>query len=125
MLQERIPPQSFSSVSSSIPNAGGLLTRFHTKNESTLPGIGRDFAELHGGVYAGKARTATGLVRWFSVAGFSIDTLRVFLPAVFELLRERVSPDVMRQIEGSLPDLTSIFEGPEPRGLMDKFKDMF
>jgi hypothetical protein len=48
----------------------------------------------------------------------------VFLPAVFGLLRERVSPEVMQQIEGGIPDLASILEGPDPRGLMDKFKDM-
>ena len=125
MLQERIPHQTFTSVYSSIPNAKGLLNGFQSKSESALPGVGRDFAEQPSGAYGGKPRTATRLVRWFSAAGFSVDTLRVFLPAVFELLRERVSPDVMQQIEGGLPDVTSIFEGPDPRGLMDKFKTMF
>ncbi|MDH3251911.1 MAG: DUF2780 domain-containing protein [Ignavibacteria bacterium] len=119
MLQENISPRSFVTVSSIIPNAEGLLTGFLSQANSTNDGITSQ--PLPGG----KTQTAMGLVSRFSRAGFSIDTLRVFLPAALSLLRERVSPEVMKQIEVGLPGMTSVLGGPDPRGLMDKFKDMF
>lgn len=125
-LQKHVPPDAYAKVASAVPNAGSILSSFQSAPSATQ-GLGGGLAGLAGmagGLLGGKSEAATMLVSQFSKAGFSLDAVKSFLPVAFGLIKDKLPPDTLKQIEGAIPGLSSL-AGGEGGGIMDKIKKLF
>jgi hypothetical protein len=84
-------------------------------------GGGLDLASLAGGLLGGKSEVVSTFASQLTKVGFSADSAKAFLPVALGLLKDNVSLDTMKQIEGTLPgfsDLSGGLEGADTRGLL-------
>ena len=124
-LQKHVPSDVYSKVSGAIPNAGNLLSAFQSAPAAPKSaGLG-DLANLVGGLLGGKSEAASTLLSQFAKAGFSIDTAKTFLPVLFSVLKERLPPETMKQVENTIPGLSNLLGGTDTTGLFGKVKKLF
>ena len=102
-LKEKLPPELFSKVEGSVPQAGGAITAYHDGEESA--GLMAKAGGLVGGLLGSKAGDLSKLFEMLSSAGLSLDQAKVFLPKVLEALKGVLPADVLKQIMDHLPGL--------------------
>jgi uncharacterized protein (DUF2267 family) len=125
-LQKYIPADTYSKVASAIPNASSILSSFQSAPAAQSSGGMSGLAGMAGGLLGGKSEAASTLISQFSKAGFSMDSVKSFLPAALGLLKDKISPDTMKAVEGALPGLSTFMgEATVGGGLLDKIKKMF
>ena len=124
-LQQHVPSDLYTKVSGAIPNAANLLSTFQSAPAAPKgTGLG-DLASLAGSLLGGKSEAASTLISQFSKAGFSMDTAKTFLPLVFTFLKDKLSPDTMKQVENAIPGLSNLLGGVDAGGLLGKVKKFF
>jgi len=123
-LQKNVPAESFSKVSAAIPNATNLLSAFQSSSSVDSGGVST-LTNLAGGLLGGKAEAASSVISQFSKAGFSLDSAKAFIPVVLNLLKDKLSPEIMKQIEGGVPGLSSVLGGGDTGGILGNIKKMF
>ena len=124
-LQDKLPADTFSKISSAVPNASGLVSAFQS-----LPGSGQQTASssisgLVGNLLGGQSEGITNLVTQFSKAGFTLDSTKAFVPVVIGLLKDKLPPETIKQVEGAVPGLSSLLSDTDAGGLLGKIKNMF
>ncbi len=125
-LQQHIPGDAFSQVSSAIPNAGGILSTFQKAaapaQDSPLGGL----MGMAGTLFGSSSPAASTLMTQFSKAGFSMDTVKTFLPVALQLLKDKLSPETMKLVEGAVPGISSLLGNTDiASGVLGKLKNMF
>jgi hypothetical protein len=123
-IQGNVPNDTFTKISAAIPDAGGILSSFQKIEKA--PSDGASLLDLAGGILGKNTGALGGLVSQFSKAGFSVDTVKAFIPVVLTLLKDRLSPDLMKQIDSALPGV-STFMTPEKASLnpLEALKKLF
>jgi len=124
-LRDHIPGDAFSKITSSLPDVQQLLstpgrTPVHLEDYAgpTLNGGGRRTGNE-------QPIPLTEFLSQLTRAGFTLDAVQKFLPAAVGLLRTNLSPELMRQVERSIPGLGNISRPTGPAGLIDRLRNLF
>lgn len=125
-LKENLAPDLFQQVTGAIPDASSLMSGFTTaKAGAKTADAASPLANLAGGLLGGSTGAASSLLNNFSVAGFSVDQLKVFMPVVLGLLKSKLSPDVMEKTEKSIPGLSSLLGAGDKGNVLSKVTSLF
>jgi hypothetical protein len=123
-LQKYVPKESYSAISSAIPNAGKFLSAFQTtasEQGSKLSGL----AELAGSLLGSKTEQVSKLISDFSAAGLSLESAKEFLPVVLNYIKEHGSADTVKSIEQHIPGLVNLVKGADAGDFLGKLKKLF
>jgi hypothetical protein len=124
-LRDHLPGEAFARVTSSLPGVQQILS-----SQERVPVRLEDFA---GPSVQGRSRRIphepslplTELLSQLTHAGFTMQSIRTFLPAAVGVLRANLPPELMRHIERSIPGLDNISRPTGPAGLIDRLKNLF
>ncbi|MDH4069681.1 MAG: DUF2780 domain-containing protein [Ignavibacteria bacterium] len=108
-VKEQVPADIFSEISTAIPDSGSILSKF--KGGAKAAVRTGDLMKMAGGLMSGEAKGATALLSNFSQAGFSMESAKAFMPVAITLLKNYLSPDLMKKIDDSVPGLSSLIGG--------------
>ena len=105
LFKDKLPAGAFAQVQSAIPNASNLMAGAQAALQEAPSGgvlgaVGDAVSKLFGG---GAAELASHLTH----LGFSADQLKSFLPGVLEFLKNKLPPDVVKQVSAFLPGVGS------------------
>ncbi|MDH4068900.1 MAG: DUF2780 domain-containing protein [Ignavibacteria bacterium] len=100
-VKENVPTDTFSQISSSIPGVGDLLSKFAGGSKST--GDSGGLMGMAGSLLGGDSKGMTSLISNFSKAGFTMDTAKVFIPVAINLLKDKLSPELMSKVSELVP----------------------
>lgn len=104
-LKEHLPEQLSGKLMQSLPNAESLTTNFE-KNKPPEPasgGLQGLFSGLVGKVLGGGAGESSKLLGVLQQSGLNLSQIQLFLPKVFELIKQHVPPEVFEKIVGLIP----------------------
>ena len=102
-------PGNFANISQGIPGADEILSAFQKRSRPTSDG-----ASLHefGGGLLGKDAGAFGLlISQFSIAGFTLENAKAFIPVALDYFKENLSPETMVHIDNALPGVSALLRG--------------
>jgi hypothetical protein len=124
-IQKQVPDDTFASISKAIPETGSLLSKFQTGTTKSTEAGG--LLNLAGGLLGKDAGALGTLISQFSNAGVSVDTAKAFIPIALNALKERISPETMKQIDAALPGVASLLSGEKNSGgnPLDSLKKLF
>lgn len=123
-MKEQVPADTFSQISTAIPDSGSILSKFQSGAKASSRG--GDLMSMAGGLLGGDAKGAMSLLSNFSQAGFSMESAKAFVPVAFSLLKNYLSPDLMKKIDDSVPGLSSLLGGGSgPSNPLDSLKKLF
>jgi hypothetical protein len=105
VLKERLNPEAFGKLKNAIPNAEQMLSAYQGKAEAAGGGL-LDKVKGMAGKLMGQG-DATALQQHFGAAGISADQLKNFLPQLYEMLANKLPPNVLEQIKQHIPGFTS------------------
>jgi len=105
LFKDKLPAGAFAQVQSAIPNASNLMAGAQAALQEAPSGgvlgaVGDAVSKLFGG-------SAAELASQFTHLGFSADQLKSFLPGVLEFLKNKLPPDVVKQVSVFLPGVGS------------------
>ena len=124
-LQDKLPADAFSKLSSVVPNATGLLSSFQGLPGPAQQGAPSTLGGLAGNLLGGQSEGIAGLVSQFSKAGFTLETAKAFIPVAMNLLREKLPADTLKQVESAIPGLSGLLSQTDSGSLVGKIKKLF
>lgn len=124
-LKGNLSSDVFTQVATAVPNANTLLTGFESLKGSPNTGGLSALAGMGSALFGGQSQGATSLLNNFSTAGFSADTLKMFIPVILGLLKSKLSPEIMTKVESSIPGISSLAGNSLASGLLSKAKSIF
>ncbi len=119
-LQQYVPQQTFSRVAEAIPNAGMILETFRSTTGALSSSAGSAIAGMASSFMGAKSEVITTMMTQLSKAGLSLEMIRRFLPAAASTLHDVIPSDVLRQVEQSIPGITTILQGGVTEGLLGR-----
>jgi uncharacterized protein (DUF2267 family) len=99
-LKEKLPADTFSKVSTAVPNADRMMIAADTAQEES-GGIVSSVTGAIGKLFGGGG--ATEMVSKLSKSGLSLEQIKDFLPNVVEFLKSKLPADVMSKVTGLFP----------------------
>jgi len=124
-LQDKLPAGAFSKVSSAVPNAASLVSAFQTSSGSSQQGASPSLGGLVGNLLGGQAESISNIISQFSKAGFTLDSAKAFIPVAIGLLKDKLPPETIKQVENAVPGLSSLLSDKDAGGLLGKVKNLF
>jgi hypothetical protein len=100
LLKDKLPAGLFTQVQAALPNANGLMADAAQAQETSgglMGAVSGAVGKLFGGGGAAEAVNKLGHL------GFSADQIQKFLPSVMEFFKNKLPPDVLKQVSGFLP----------------------
>jgi uncharacterized protein (DUF2267 family) len=104
LLKNRLDPEAFAQLQKSIPNASEVLAKCQSMAPEMKGGVLEAMKDVAGKLFGGNASDAEAAVNpHFGNFGLSPDHLKMLLPAMSQMLANKLPPDVMNQIRKHLP----------------------
>ena len=123
-VKDNVPSDTFSKISSAVPESGNLLSMF--QNAAKSSGSGGGMMEAAGNLLGGDAKGVTSLLSNFTKAGFTMESAKAFIPVAIGLLQKHLSPDLMKKIDESIPGVSGLLGGSGgSSNPLDSLKKMF
>ena len=124
-IQRNVPADTFTKLSTAIPDTGGILSSFQKVAKPSSDGGG--LLDLAGGLLGKDAGALGTLISQFSKAGFTVESAKSFIPIALNLLKDKISPDLMKQIDTALPGVSNLLAGEKTVSTkpIDAFKKLF
>ena len=124
-IQNHVPADTFTKLSAAIPDTGGILSSFQKTAKPSSDGGG--LLNLAGGLLGKDASALGTLISQFSTAGFSVESAKTFIPIALNLLKDNMSPDLMKQIDTALPGVSALLSGEKTSSTnpIDALKKLF
>jgi uncharacterized protein (DUF2267 family) len=123
-LRERLPDEAFSTITAIIPAARMDAATAVEAFRDQLDFWGSGLPAMNQKAQPGVQTPLTNILQRLTRSGFSMQEANEFLPVVFQLLKRNLPPDVMRQIDRSVPGLSNLTALQSP-GLLQRLKDLF
>ena len=106
-LQKNLPPDLFGKLQTAVPGAPEMLSAYEADQGGTGSGLLGMVSGLAGKLFGGKAGNGAHLLADLSRVGLSAEQIEAFLPKAFELLKEYVPADLLKQVKAALPTLAT------------------
>jgi uncharacterized protein (DUF2267 family) len=123
-LRERLPDDTFSTIAAIIPAARLDPAAAVEVFRDQLDFWGSGLPAMHQKAQPAAQAPLTHILQRLTRSGFSMREANEFLPIVFQLLKRNLPPDVMRQIDRSIPGLSNLSALQTP-GLLQRLKNLF
>ncbi len=125
-LKDNVPADTFSGVKDLIPDAGNVMNKFQNlpqteDNSGGLSGL----MGMASGLLGGKSEQIGNMVSLFSKAGFSLDMVKQFLPAVFDYIKTNGSESLVQNITKAIPELSSFLGDSDDGSILGKISKFF
>ena len=123
-LRQRLPDDTFSTIAAIIPaarmNPAAAVEDFRDQLDfwgSGLPAMNQKAQPV-------QQTPLTSVLQRLGRSGFSMQEANEFLPVVFQMLKKNLPPDVMRQIDRSIPGLSNLTALQTP-GFLQRLRNLF
>ncbi len=123
-LRQRLPDNAFSTIAAIIPAARMSAASAVDEIRDQLDFWGSGLPEMSQKAHPVIKTPLTEILHRLSRSGFSMQEANDFLPVVFQMLKKTLPPDVMRQIDRSIPGLANLTTLETP-GLLRRLRDLF
>ena len=124
-IKEHAPAGDFAEITKAIPGSEGALAKFSNISADSSSNMISGLTGLASGVLGGKSEQLATMISMFSKAGFSADSVKSFLPAVFSALTSSGSGGVMDKISNAIPGLSGMLGDEKSGGFMGKVTKLF
>lgn len=123
-LRQRLPDNTFSTIAAIIPAARLDPATAVEEFRDQLDFWGSGLPDMKQKARPIAQTPLTNILQRLSHSGFTMQEANDFLPVVFQMLKKSLPPDVMRQIDRSIPGLANLTVSQAP-GLLQKLKNLF
>jgi uncharacterized protein (DUF2267 family) len=123
-LRERLPDETFSTIAAIIPAARMDPAMAVEAFRNQLDFWGSSLPAMNQKAQVAVHTPLTNILQRLTRSGFSMQEANEFLPAMFQLLKRNLPPDIMRQIDRSIPGLSNLTALQSP-GLLQRLKNLF
>ena len=124
-VKKNAPSEVFQNLSSAIPAAESLISVFANQKKSNSSDILESISKMAESLLVGQTKQLSSLIDNFAKAGFSLDSVKQFLPVVFNYLQFKMSADAMTKIYSSIPGLDGLLGIPKSGGMLDNLSKLF
>jgi hypothetical protein len=101
-LKHALPAESFAKIEGAIPGAASMLADTEAQGEPSSGGVLGAIKDMAGKLFGGGSLGA--LPTHFAQLGFSAEQVEHFIPQAVDLLKDKLPPDLMKQVSGLLPE---------------------
>ena len=123
-LRQRLPDDAFSTIAAIIPavriNPATAVEEFRDQ----LDFWGSELPSMNQKTQPARQTPLTLILQRLSRSGFSMQEANEFLPVVFQLLKKDLPPEIMRQIDRSIPGLSNLTALQAP-SLLQRLRNLF
>ncbi len=123
-LRQRLPDDTFSTIAAILPAARLSTSAAVEEFRDQLDFWGSGLPEMNQKARPTSQTPLTSILQRMARSGFSMQEANDFLPVVFQMLKKSLPPNVIREIDRSIPGLANLTVLQTP-GLLQKLRNLF